>query len=138
MSDLKKLCKQVLELDAKATKGPWINKRDGFDVEVSSEDEALILHSVKGHKAIRMGDSDSELIAHYRTTAVKLAKVALRMDIRLRESCVCYRPGEPGYPKPPCPNCALLADVQKIVEYSNSSETLEQEEVKSAKIVEGE
>jgi hypothetical protein len=78
-----------LERAEKATSGPWKMSGSGFNLEVSSPKENLIIHSVNGHKAIRWHEVDVEFIAHSRTDVPELARRLKRAVeyLRLESNC---------------------------------------------------
>jgi hypothetical protein len=133
------LCKEVLELDAKATKGPWT-----CIPVISLDGEATIALQIPEVPLV-VDQENGELVARYRTACVKLALAAQRMEEALRlvdkkmwfsaadknqrfacSACdVNLHPNCQGVHRQlngdPCPIQALhdaLADVQKIVEGS--------------------
>lgn len=68
MSKVEQLIKEVLELDRNATKGPW-EVEGKFDKMVRTD----ILKYHKGY-GIRASNPDCEMIAHYRSSAPRLAR----------------------------------------------------------------
>lgn len=104
MTDVAKLIAETRELDAKATEGPWSDD-DGnvFSVPLSERREAAILRRMKGsdephpdgdwnnplgwvcgtEQSTERFESDSRLIARYRTLAPQLADALERVEDRL-------------------------------------------------------
>ena len=106
MTDVAKLIAETRELDAKATAGPWSDD-DGnvFSVPLSERREAAILRRMKGsdephpdgdwnnplgwvcgtEQSTERFESDSRLIARYRTLAPQLADEVERLAAEVAE-----------------------------------------------------
>lgn len=120
-SKLSELCQKVLELDSKATPGPWEKVpslpvyavcSDGIDVVTATGREYALVNPNSRHGC---SEQNAELIAHYRTACVKLALAAQRMEDWMQANIpeIECQGGED------CDHCfgiEILYDVQKIVE----------------------
>jgi hypothetical protein len=85
-NDPVELCKEVLELDAMATKGPWKITRgdDDFREEFRVESfTSIIAGNSREPKLLKR--ENAKAIAHYRTSAPKLAKACQVMMLRLQD-----------------------------------------------------
>ena len=79
---------QILKRCEAAAPGPWRCQTGGYDIEVSSVNEQMIIHSVNGHKAIRLLEDDGEFIAHSRTDLPLVVKALQRaMDALEKMKC---------------------------------------------------
>ncbi len=88
-TNINRLCREVRELDEKATPGPWENRCHEF----SNHERARNIWSEYGWIARFTSPSDSDahdaaLTAHYRTSAVRLAKICERYEEALDK---CYQ-----------------------------------------------
>lgn len=114
MTDLTKFLTEAREVGARATKGPWLNQRDGYDVEIRSKDESLIIHSVNGHKAIRLCESDSDFITfarnHWDEMLDLLERQGKALDVATKE-IICLCPDDSRV----CSGCLALASIETIL-----------------------
>lgn len=86
------LIAKVLELDAKATKGPW----EKFEHEVLSP-EGFTVAEASFQSSLLPEQHNARLIAHYRTAAPILARICLKLiEQRDHFHAVCYRDLEPA------------------------------------------
>lgn len=101
----KELIAKVLELDAKATKGPWqpgIGHRSDpgyYDAEfgMGPEKAAYWEPGSTGKRIYPSAKPDAELISYYRTAAPTLARMLQRaIEQRDHYHAVCYRDLEPA------------------------------------------
>ena len=142
VTDVAKLIAETRELDAKATAGPWSDD-DGnvFSVPLSERREAAILRRMKGsdephpdgdwnnplgwvcgtEQSTERFESDSRLIARYRTLAPQLADALERAEAenaRLREALARVElAGCPQCGSEPWVNidCAMCRDVSALL-----------------------
>lgn len=78
-SDLKKLASEVLELDRRATPGPWDNRCDNTLDNMARPRHLWSEYGWVGEMCGRTHDNvpNAETIAHYRASAPKLAQALL-------------------------------------------------------------